>query len=43
MRDREDAVYLSFIQIEEDVLKQEIDQVKSLIELMEKTCSKAKD
>jgi len=42
MRDREDADYLSFIQIEEDVLKQEIDQVKSLIELMEKLVQKQK-
>ncbi len=36
MRDREDADYLSFIQIDEDVLKQEIEEVKSLIALMEK-------
>ena len=36
MRDREDADYLSFIHIEEDVLKQEIEEVKSLIALMEK-------
>ena len=42
MRDREDADYLSFIQIEEDVLKQEIDQVKSLIEIMEKLVQKQK-
>ncbi len=36
LRDREDADYLSFLHIEEDVLKQEIDEMKSLIAFMEK-------
>lgn len=36
MQDREDADYISFVEIEEDVLKQEIEEVKSFIEFMDK-------